>query len=92
MKLAFERASRDGRLIIVRSDFATDATAVAPVLHAALDGWQQVEAPLKRLADELEAGRVSEHAFSPEQCSAPLPRDCQWIDGSALAPPEWNGR
>ena len=79
--------SIDGRLFLVSRDLAraVDASAIAPSLLSALQNWREVEAPLKRLSDDLDANRASGAiAFEPKLCLAPLPRAPQWCDGSAF--------
>jgi fumarylacetoacetate (FAA) hydrolase len=85
MKLASLKHGRDGRLIVVSRDLsrATDASAIAPTLQAALDAWRDVEHRLGRLAADLDAGRVRDFPFDPVQCAAPLPRSHGWADASA---------
>jgi fumarylacetoacetate (FAA) hydrolase len=86
MKLATLRdGSRDGRLAVVRRDGAVlvEATGIAPTLQAALDRWDEVEAPLRDLAARLEAGRVEGRPLEPARLHAPLPRAYEWVDGSA---------
>lgn len=84
MKLATLRdGTRDGRLVVVSRDLqrALRAETIAPTLQRVLDDWQRSAPQLVRLAAEVEAGAGS--AFDPKQCMAPLPRACQWVDGSA---------
>jgi fumarylacetoacetate (FAA) hydrolase len=88
MKFAtYDDGSTDGRLYVVSSDHAhaIDASAIAPSLLSALQRWREVEAPLKRLTDDLDANRAPNAvAFEPKLCLAPLPRAPQWCDGSAF--------
>ena len=83
MKLASLKGGRDGKLAVVAKDLArcVSAAAVAPTLQFALDNWFSVEAALRKLAADLEAGDGP--AFDPTTCAAPLPRAYQWADGSA---------
>jgi len=86
MKLATLRdGSRDGRLVVVRRDNAVYAPAdsIAPNLQAALDDWDRTEPLLRRLAADLEAGKVDSLPVEPEKFHAPLPRAYEWVDGSA---------
>jgi fumarylacetoacetate (FAA) hydrolase len=85
MKLASLKHGRDGRLIVVSRDLtrATDASAVATTLQAALDDWQAAAPRLAELADALEADRIAHFTFDPAKCAAPLPRAFGWSDGSA---------
>ena len=87
MKLAtLPAAGRDGALAVVSRDGAraASAAAIAPTLQDALDRWAEVEAPLRSLAEALEAGRVETAPFDAEAALAPLPRAWQWLDGSAF--------
>ena len=87
MKLATLRdGSRDGVLIVVgpRDDTYTHAAAIAPTLQAALDGWADVEAPLRHLARALAEGHAPSHPLDVSQLAAPLPRAYEWVDGSAF--------
>jgi fumarylacetoacetate (FAA) hydrolase len=85
MKLASLKAGRDGRLVVVSRDLArcTPAGGIAPTLQAALESWSETAPRLRRLADDLEAGRIEGRRFDPSGCAAPLPRAYQWLDGSA---------
>jgi fumarylacetoacetate (FAA) hydrolase len=87
MKLAtLPAAGRDGALAVVSRDGtrAASAAAIATTLQDALDRWAEVEAPLRALADDLEAGRAAATAFDPANALAPFPRAWQWLDGSAF--------
>jgi fumarylacetoacetate (FAA) hydrolase len=85
MKLASLKGGRDGRLVVVSRDLtrATEASAIAPTLQAALDSWDQVAAPLADLAESLEHEAVPSFRFHEHDAAAPLPRAYQWLDGSA---------
>jgi fumarylacetoacetate (FAA) hydrolase len=85
VKLASLKSGRDGRLIVVDRalERAAHAGEIALTLQAALDRWHETEPKLRALADDLEAGRVEPFKFVEGDCSAPLPRAYQWIDGSA---------
>ena len=57
MKFAtYDDGSTDGRLYVVSSDHAraVDASAITPSLLSALQNWREVEAPLKRLSEDLD--------------------------------------
>jgi fumarylacetoacetate (FAA) hydrolase len=72
MKLAtLKDTTRDGTLVVVSSDLsrAVSAGAVAPNLRTALENWSTAENRLRRLYDELMAGRA---------------RSAQWLDGSTF--------
>jgi fumarylacetoacetate (FAA) hydrolase len=86
MKLASLKHGRDGRLVVVSRDLrrATDASAVAPTLQAALDDWDAAAPRLTEIAEALEADRIAHVPFDPTTCAAPLPRAYQWADGSAF--------
>jgi fumarylacetoacetate (FAA) hydrolase len=88
MKLAsLKEGGRDGTLVVVSWDLvkAVRVPWIAPTLQAALDRWDEVEAPLKDAFHRLDTGRLDDQAFpfDPAACAAPLPRACQWADGSA---------
>ncbi len=87
MKLAtIDNGTRDGRLVLVSRDHARAVATdgVATTLQDALDRWNQVEAPLRALADLLEAGNLANaFDFAANEALAPLPRAWQWLDGSA---------
>jgi fumarylacetoacetate (FAA) hydrolase len=83
---SLKSGGRDGALIVVSSDLsrAAPARGVAPTLQAALDDWDRCQGGLRRICEDLEAGRAAE-AFSlrVEDLAAPLPRAYQFLDGSA---------
>ncbi len=87
MKLgSLKSGGRDGTLIVVSGDLSRAAPAadVAPTLQAALDDWDRCAGGLKRLAEDLEAGRApGAFALRVEDLAAPLPRAYQFLDGSA---------
>ena len=86
MKLAtLKDGTRDGRLVVVSKALTrcAEAAPIAPTLQAALDDWPRCEPALRKVAEELESGRVPSTAFSEEDCESPLPRAYQWADGSA---------
>jgi fumarylacetoacetate (FAA) hydrolase len=87
MKLATLRdGSRDGQLIVVSRDLASAhlASGIAGRLQHALDDWSFMAPQLAELYQTLNEGRARHaFAFEPRQCMAPLPRACQWADGSA---------
>jgi fumarylacetoacetate (FAA) hydrolase len=85
VKLATLRdGSRDGRLVVVRSDGEAAAPAAVPTLQAALDHWDEHEAELRKLADRLDRGELDGMPVDPTRLAAPLPRAYEWIDGSAF--------
>ena len=85
MKLASLKQGRDGRLVVVSSDLAwyADAGHIVPTLQAALDDWDQHEAPLRNLATDLDHEVIPRERFHERDAAAPLPRAYQWADGSA---------
>ena len=87
MKLATLRDdSRDGQLIVVSRDLTTAhlASGIAGRLQHVLDDWNFLAPQLADLYQTLNEGRARHaFAFEPRQCMAPLPRACQWADGSA---------
>jgi fumarylacetoacetate (FAA) hydrolase len=85
MKLASLKGGRDGRLVVVSRDLAwcADAGAIAPTLQAALDDWGRCEPFLRGLAESLEIEAVPRTRFHEHEAASPLPRACQWADGSA---------
>lgn len=86
MKLATLRTkSRDGQLLIVSKDLKKAIKAKsAPTMQFALDNWASISAQLKVEYTDLNAGK-SEAAFdfNEADCTSPLPRAPQWLDGSA---------
>ena len=87
MKLAtYKDGSRDGQLVVVSRDLSSAhyATGIASKLQQVLDDWGFMSPQLQDLYDTLNAGKAR-HAFpfEPARCMAPLPRACQWLDGSA---------
>jgi fumarylacetoacetate (FAA) hydrolase len=86
MRLATLRdGTRDGMLVVVHPSGTrcAPATGVAPTLQAALDGWDQVEAPLKALAGDLANGVNEGVPLDETKLAPPLPRAYEWVDGSA---------
>ena len=87
MKLAtIPNGSPDGALAVVSKDLTrmASATRIAPTMQAALERWNEVEAPLRALSAALEAGQGEALAFDPAIACAPFPRAWQWLDGSAF--------
>lgn len=77
----------DGELLVVASSRqqAVAATSIATTLQDALERWEAVEAPLRELAAQLNAGNAAgARAISSWTLLAPLPRAWQWLDGSAF--------
>ena len=87
MKLATLRdGTRDGRLLVVRSDGEAAAPSPSqwPSLQTALDDWSEAEAPLRAIADRLDRGDLDGMSVDPVRLGAPLPRAYEWVDGSAF--------
>jgi fumarylacetoacetate (FAA) hydrolase len=87
MRLATLRnATRDGVLVVVRSDGQAYAAAdaIAPTLQAALDDWARTEPALRDLAHRLDKGTTPAEPLDLTQLAAPLPRAYEWVDGSAF--------
>lgn len=89
MKLGSLKKGRDGELIVVSRDLkqAVKASDIAPTLQAALEDWASVEPKLRQRAEALEAGKAEgSFAFSQDEAAAALPRNFQFLDGSAYLP------
>lgn len=88
MKLAtLNDGTRDGTLVLVSQDLRTilPCSMTAPTLQAAIERWDEVEAPLVRLSRALDAGQApGTLPFAATSMKAPLPRAWQWLDGSAF--------
>ena len=88
MKLAtYQDGSRDGQLVVVSRDLtlAHYASGVATRLQQVLDDWNFLSPQLEELSQTLNHGKARHaFAFDPRLCMAPLPRACQWADGSAF--------
>ena len=87
MKLAtYKDGSRDGQLVVVSRDLSTAhyATGIAHTLQQVLDDWNFLAPQLQDLSQTLNHGKARHgFPFEPGRCMAPLPRACQWADGSA---------
>jgi len=85
VKLATLRdGSRDGRLVVVRTDGEAAAPAKWSTLQAALDDWSEAEPALRAIAQKLDRGELDGMPVDPTRLAAPLPRAYEWIDGSAF--------
>jgi fumarylacetoacetate (FAA) hydrolase len=87
VKLATLRdGSRDGRLLVVRSDGGAGAPSPQawPTLQRALDDWAAAEGPLRALAAELDQGALEGVPIDASRLGPPLPRAYEWVDGSAF--------
>ena len=86
MKLASLKGSRDGRLILVDAALAMQCPVggIATTLQEALDDWARLAPRLHDHAVALDAHQAKDATpFDARACAAPLPRACQWVDGSA---------
>lgn len=88
MKLASLKStvSRDGELCVVNQSLTTaiKVSHIAPTLQFALEHWNHVEAQLKAVYTQLNEHHLEgSFPFDPRQCTSPLPRAYQWVDGSA---------
>ena len=88
MKLAtYKDGSRDGQLVVVSRDLASAhyASGIATRLQQVLDDWNFLSPQLEDLSQSLNHGKTRHSfPFDPRLCMAPLPRACQWADGSAF--------
>ena len=85
MKLASLKSGRDGKLVVVSRDLtrATAAYNIAGTLQEALENWETVAPLLSDLSEQLEHDSVPSIRFDEHECTSPLPRAYQWLDGSA---------
>ncbi len=76
---------RDGKLVVVSADLtrAVEAAPIAATLQQALDNWASTGPQLAALAQSLELNAVPSFRFHERDCTAPLPRAYQFVDGSA---------
>jgi len=89
MKLASLKKGRDGELIVVSRDLerAVSAASVATTMQAAIEDWAHAEPGLRALAEKLEAGEAEgSFKFQQDQVDAVMPRNYQFLDGSAYLP------
>ncbi|MEO8846547.1 MAG: fumarylacetoacetate hydrolase family protein [Kofleriaceae bacterium] len=85
MKLATLRdGSRDGRLVVVRTDGEAAAPSAWHTLQGALDQWTEAEPELRKISAALDRGQLDGVPIDPARLAAPLPRAYEWIDGSAF--------
>jgi len=87
VKLATLRdGTRDGRLLVVRSDGETAAPSPSqwPSMQAALDDWSEAEGALRAIAVRLDKGDQDGVPVDATRLGAPLPRAYEWVDGSAF--------
>lgn len=87
VKLAsLRRGGPDGTLIIVdqRLERAVEARDIATTMRGALDNWSAVAPTLHTVSGLLNRGDAAgAFALDPAECTAPLPRAAQFLDGSA---------
>lgn len=88
MKLAtLPNGTRNGKLAIVSRDLLSCVDAPVATLQAALDDWDKVAPELRRISDDLNAGKAARaSAFNVKLAMAPLPRAYQFLDGSFYLP------
>ncbi len=88
MKLAtIKNETRDGQLVVVSRDHrrAVSAAGIAGTMQDALDRWNDTEAQLKALSEQLESGGAGgAFDFVAGDALAPLPRAWQFLDASAF--------
>ena len=87
MKLAsLKSTSLDGTLVVISSDNQKMIVArdVAPDLRTAIENWQETKSKLKKLYNDLNAGKINGESVNNKDLISPLPRSFQWIDGSAF--------
>jgi fumarylacetoacetate (FAA) hydrolase len=89
MKFASLKTSTflDGQLILVSRDQlnAVDASDIAPDLASLLRHWNAHQSTLTKRYEALNNNALKNaFKFDPMQCSAPMPRSPQWLDGSAF--------
>jgi fumarylacetoacetate (FAA) hydrolase len=86
MKLATLRdGSRDGRLMVVRSDGAAATPSTRwPTMQRALDDWDEAVPALLALSSALDRGAIDGVPVDPARLGPPLPRAYEWVDGSAF--------
>jgi fumarylacetoacetate (FAA) hydrolase len=88
MKLASLKStsSRDGMLCVVNQSVTTAVCVpqIASTLQQALDHWETIAPQLQAIYQQLNDNNLDNtFAFEPEDCTSPLPRAYQWVDGSA---------
>ncbi len=87
MKLATLKTNKpDGELLVVSRDNtkAVKVNEIAPNLQIALENWNSTESQLKKIYQDLNAGKITNTIEVDEtKLHSPLPRAYQWLDGSA---------
>jgi fumarylacetoacetate (FAA) hydrolase len=76
---------RDGTLAVLDRTLtrAVPATGIASTLQAALENWSEVEEPLRKLSEALDAGNVADALrVADVEMASPLPRSHQFLDGA----------
>ncbi len=90
MKLGSLKSNRslDGELIVISKDMKSfvRAASVAPSLREAVENWVQCEPQLKKISDELNAGKATgtEKVTDEKVFHSSLPRTWLFADGSAF--------
>ncbi|MBC7742414.1 MAG: fumarylacetoacetate hydrolase family protein [Bdellovibrionaceae bacterium] len=90
MKLATLKSKRslDGELVVISKDLKSfvRATSIAPNLREAVERWSETEPQLKKLSEELAAGKATGIEKVPDEniFHSVLPRTWLFADGSAF--------
>lgn len=81
------KTNKDGELCVISRDLKTavKATQVAPSLREALENWVEAEPKLKKIFEDLNAGKAGQaFAVQLENFHSALPRTWLFADGSAF--------
>ncbi len=89
MKLGtLKSATPDGDLVVISQDhqWAVKVPNIAAHFQQALDRWDQAEAQLLEVYNNLNQGKLEKEAIAVQEKDfhSPLPRAYQWLDGSAF--------
>ncbi|GKQ39164.1 fumarylacetoacetate hydrolase family protein [Streptomyces sp. A012304] len=86
MKLgSLVEGGRDGTLVVLDRTLtrAVPATGIASTLQSALENWTEVEEPLRKLSEALDAdGVTGALRVADLEMASPLPRSHQFLDGA----------
>lgn len=86
MKLASLKSGRDGSLCVVNKTLtrAIKASHIAKTMQIAIENWDVVAPRLAEVYQQLNLVNMDESfSFNPQEFASPLPRNYQWLDGSA---------
>ncbi|MFM9970851.1 MAG: fumarylacetoacetate hydrolase family protein [Burkholderiales bacterium] len=75
----------DGQLVVLSRDLALAKAVpeIASTMQSALDRWDEVEAALQKISDDLNAGKIKDAiTFDPKRAMSPLPRSYMVFDAS----------